>query len=72
MDLHAQRALDELERARKAVGLAAAESHLALAELHLTEMRSIGEEPPPDLRLVSDEEPLAPGVESGLRLVSGE
>ena len=53
MDHHAQRALDELERARGAVSLEAAEAHLELSELHLREMRSISEEPaPPTFRLV--------------------
>ena len=47
MDVHVQRALDELERARGAVSLEAAEAHLALSELHLKEMHAIGEEPPP-------------------------
>ena len=65
MDLHAKRALDELDRARNAVSLVAAEAHLALSELHLREMRSIGEEPaPPALRLVPADESLAPAGES--------
>lgn len=61
MDLHAQRALDELERARSAVSLEAAEAHLTLSELHLREMRVIREErAPPALRLVPDSEPVTP------------
>lgn len=65
MDHHAQRALDELERARRAASVDAAEAHLALSELHLREMRSIGEEPaPPALRLVPADESLAPAGES--------
>ena len=59
MNVHAQRALDELERARGAVSLEAAEAHLELSELHLREMRSISEEPPPPVfRVVgSDQAP---------------
>ena len=65
MDHHARRALDELDRARGAASLEAAEAHLALSELHLLEMRSIGEEPaPPVLRLVADEETSARAEES--------
>ena len=65
MEHHVQRALDELDRARAADSLAAAEAHLALYELHLREMRNIGEEPaPPALRLVSDQEATAPLEES--------
>jgi hypothetical protein len=65
MDHHAQRALDELDRARGATSLEAAEAHLALSELHLMEIRSISEEPaPPALRLVTDEEAPALAAES--------
>ena len=65
MDHHARRALDELDRARGAASLEAAEAHLALSELHLMERRSISEEPaPPALRLVTDEEAPAFGEES--------
>ena len=57
IDHHARRALDELDRARGAASLEAAEAHLALSELHLMEIRTISEEPaPPALRLVTDEE----------------
>ena len=65
IDLHAGRAIEELECARSARCEAAAEAHLALSELHLREMHRIGEEPaPPALRLVSDQEALAPAEES--------
>ena len=64
MDHHVQRALDELERARSADSLVAAEAHLALSELHLKQMHSIGEEPaPPALRVVPAEESPAPAEE---------
>lgn len=53
IDMHARRAFDELECARGAASIAAAEAHLALSELHLSQMRAIGEEPaPPVLRIV--------------------
>ena len=53
IDVHAGRALDELQRAREATSMAAAEAHLELSELHLRKMRAISEEPPgPALTLV--------------------
>ena len=57
MDHHARRAFDELDRARGAASLEAAEAHLALSELHLMEIRTISEEPaPPAFRLITDAE----------------
>ena len=41
IDLHADRALEELERARGAACPEAAMAHLALSELHLDRMRSL-------------------------------
>ena len=53
IDLHAARAMEELECARGATCDAAAEAHLALSELHLRLMRKVSEEDPgPALRLV--------------------
>jgi hypothetical protein len=53
IDLHARRALEELERAQDADSEAAAFAHLELSELHLAEMRTLREAPPgPPLRLV--------------------
>jgi hypothetical protein len=54
IDLHAARAMEELECARSAACNAAAEAHLALSELHLRSMRRVSEEPSgPALRLVA-------------------
>jgi hypothetical protein len=39
IDLHADRALEELDRARRAANPEAAMAHLALSELHLDQMR---------------------------------
>ena len=65
MDVHAKRAFDELDRARSASSLVAAEAHLALSELHLMEMKLIGDEPaPPALRLVGGEDAVTPEEES--------
>ncbi len=52
IDIHAKRAFDELECARGAASIVAAEAHFALSELHLRQMRRISEEPAPALRLV--------------------
>ena len=53
IDLHARRALEELECARGADCEVAAFAHLDLSELHLAEMRVLREAPPgPPLRLV--------------------
>ena len=41
IDLHADRALEELERARGAACPEAAMAHLALSELHLDRIRSL-------------------------------
>ena len=41
IDLHAGRALEELERARGAACPEAAMAHLALSELHLDRIRSL-------------------------------
>lgn len=49
---HAQRALEELERARAAETLEAAIAHLDLSELHLGQMKVLSDEPVPDLQLV--------------------
>ena len=53
IDLHARRALEELECARGAACETAAFAHLALSELHLAEMRTLSEAPRPVLRVVS-------------------
>jgi hypothetical protein len=55
IDLHAGRALEELERARDSLCEEAAFAHLALSELHLAEMRTLSEAPPRPkfMRLVS-------------------
>lgn len=50
---HAQRAMEELECARRATSAEAAIAHLSLSELHLGEMRRIRERAPaPVLHLV--------------------
>jgi hypothetical protein len=41
IDLHADRALEELDRARSAACPEAAMAHLALSELHLDRVRSL-------------------------------
>jgi hypothetical protein len=62
IQLHADRALAELERARGAASAEAALAHLALSELHLAEMHAVSEAPPgPKLILVGSE----PAVEAG-------
>lgn len=53
IDFHAGRALEELERARRATGEAAATAHLELSELHLARIRALGQaRSRPSLRLV--------------------
>ncbi len=53
MRLHADRACEELDRARGAACEEAAIAHLALSELHLLRMREIEEaRPPVRLRIV--------------------
>ena len=42
IDLHAGRALEELERARRAACQEAVMAHLALSQLHLDAVRSLG------------------------------
>jgi hypothetical protein len=50
---HADRAMEELDRARAAVSTEAAIAHLALSELHLGRVKAISEAQQPDLQLVS-------------------
>jgi hypothetical protein len=53
MRVHADRASQELECARRASSAQAASAHLALSELHLGRLREIGEaRPAPALHLV--------------------
>jgi hypothetical protein len=49
---HADRAMEELDRARAADSVEAAIAHLALSELHLGKMKSLNDEPVPALQLV--------------------
>ena len=49
---HADRAFEELDRAREAASPEAAIAHLDLSELHLGRMRDLSREPPPTLHLV--------------------
>jgi hypothetical protein len=49
---HADRAFEELERARRAVSEEAAMAHLELSELHLGKMHALTEAPRPALKLV--------------------
>jgi hypothetical protein len=49
---HAERAMEELDRARAAVSPEAAIAHLGLSELHLCEMKTLSDAPLPALRLV--------------------
>jgi hypothetical protein len=54
IDHHANRALEELECARRATSEQAAHAHLDLSELHLGRMRTLSLAPPgPALRLVA-------------------
>ncbi|MDB5694367.1 MAG: hypothetical protein JWO81_3430 [Alphaproteobacteria bacterium] len=49
---HADRAFEELDRARAAASPEAAIAHLGLSELHLGRMQELSRTPPPALRLV--------------------
>ncbi|HEY0412546.1 MAG TPA: hypothetical protein VGD66_05340 [Allosphingosinicella sp.] len=49
---HADRAFEELDRARAAVSTEAAIAHLSLSELHLSRMKALSDEARPDLQLV--------------------
>ena len=51
---HADRAFEELDRARAAASNEAAIAHLELSELHLEQMHRLTEAPRPALRLVRD------------------
>lgn len=51
---HADRAFEELDRARAAASPEAAIAHLDLSELHLERMTELGRTPPPALQLVRD------------------
>jgi hypothetical protein len=52
---HADRAFEELDRARAASSDEAAIAHLELSELHLEQMHRLTEAPRPALRLVRDD-----------------
>ncbi len=58
IDVHTERALDEIDRATSATNLAAAHAHLGLSELHFDKVRELSEAPEtrPDLRLVSPDQ----------------
>ena len=49
---HADRAFEELDRARAAASPEAAIAHLGLSELHLGRMKQLSSTPPPALQLV--------------------
>ena len=51
---HADRAFQELDRARSASSEEAAMAHLELSELHLGKMHALTEAPVPFLQLVRD------------------
>jgi hypothetical protein len=53
---HAERAHEELDRARGAKSTEAALAHLGLSELHLGRMKAIADAPVPALRLVGRDE----------------
>jgi hypothetical protein len=53
---HADRAFEELERARSATSTEAAIAHLDLSELHLGRMKAIADAPRPALQLVTSED----------------
>jgi hypothetical protein len=55
IDVHTERALDEIDRATSAASLAAARAHLGLSELHFDKVRELSETPEvrPGLRLVA-------------------
>jgi hypothetical protein len=54
IDIHSERALEEIDRARNAVSLTAARAHLTLSELHFDRVRELSDAPEtrPALRLV--------------------
>jgi hypothetical protein len=52
---HADRAFQELDRARAAVSEEAAMAHLELSELHLEKMHKLNEAPRPALHLVQSD-----------------
>jgi hypothetical protein len=54
IDVHTERALDEIDRATSAASLAAAQAHLGLSELHFDKVRELSETPEvrPALHLV--------------------
>jgi hypothetical protein len=52
---HADRAFEELDRARAAASDEAAIAHLELSELHLEQMHKLTEAPRPALRLVRND-----------------
>ncbi|MBV8685947.1 MAG: hypothetical protein JOZ90_04895 [Alphaproteobacteria bacterium] len=56
MQHHADRAFQELERARTATSTEAAIAHLDLSELHLERMKAVSDEPRPSLQLVRTED----------------
>jgi hypothetical protein len=49
---HAERAFQELDRARAAESTEAAIAHLELSELHLEQMKTLSDAPRPVLQLV--------------------
>ncbi|WP_167737335.1 hypothetical protein [Sphingomonas parva] len=51
---HADRAFQELDRARSASSEEAAMAHLELSELHLEKMHEFSEAPPTRLHVVKD------------------
>jgi hypothetical protein len=51
---HAERAFQELDRARAAESTEAAIAHLELSELHLGQVKTLSDEPRPLLQLVED------------------
>jgi hypothetical protein len=53
---HADRAFEELDRARAATSTEAAIAHLDLSELHLGRMKALSDEPRPALHLVHPED----------------
>ena len=57
IDVHAERALEEIDLARSATSLAAAQAHLSLSELHFDKVRELSETPEvrPALRLVASQ-----------------
>ena len=72
IDMHKTRAFDELECARQATSMAAAEAHLALSEMHLRMIRTLSEVPRPALRLVRPGESLDSNLGPAAALVDRE